>query len=86
MRVDLPLNKSFSVKPGPNHTVPNFPALIIYSFGKNCEKRRICLKQPISHFLRRFSTLYGTYFSFQMHFKMSSAICSSLDQSNTLAA
>ena len=28
-----------------------------------------------------FSTLYGTYFSFQMHFKMSSVICLNLDQS-----
>ena len=28
-----------------------------------------------------FSTLYGTYFSFQLHFKMSSAICFNLDQS-----
>ena len=31
-----------------------------------------------------FSTLYGTYFSFQMHFKMSSAICFNLDQSKIL--
>ena len=30
-----------------------------------------------------FSTLYGIYFSFQMHFKMSSAICFNLDRSRT---
>ena len=29
-----------------------------------------------------FSTLYGTYFSFQMHFKMLSANCFNLDKSN----
>ena len=28
-----------------------------------------------------FSTLYGTYFSFEMHFKMLSAIGFNLDQS-----
>ena len=27
-----------------------------------------------------FSALYGTFFSFQMHFKMLSAICVNLDQ------
>ena len=31
-----------------------------------------------------FSTLYGTYFSFQMDFKMSSAICFNLDHSKIL--
>ena len=31
-----------------------------------------------------FSTLYGTYFPFYMHFKMSSAICFNLDQSKIL--
>ena len=31
-----------------------------------------------------FSTLYGTYFSFQMHFNMLTAICFNLDQSKTL--
>ena len=33
-----------------------------------------------------FSTLYGTCFSFWMHFKMSSAICFSLDQSKILSS
>ena len=33
-----------------------------------------------------FSTLYGTYFSFQMHFKMSSVICFNLDQSKILSS
>ena len=33
-----------------------------------------------------FSTLYGTYFSFQMHFKMSSVICFNLDQFETLSS
>ena len=31
-----------------------------------------------------FSTLYATYFSFQMNFKMFSAICLNLDQSKIL--
>ena len=31
-----------------------------------------------------FSTQYGTYFSFQIHFKMLSAICFNLDQSEIL--
>ena len=33
-----------------------------------------------------FSILYGTYFSFQIHFKMSSAIYFNLDQSNILSS
>ena len=33
-----------------------------------------------------FSTLYGTYFSFQMHFKMLSAICFNLDRSKILSS
>ena len=32
------------------------------------------------------STLYGTYFSFEMHFKMSSAISFNLDQSKILSS
>ena len=31
-----------------------------------------------------FSTLYGMYFSFQMHFKILSAICFNLEQSKIL--
>ena len=31
-----------------------------------------------------FSTLYGTYFPFEMHFKMSSAICYNLGKSKIL--
>ena len=33
-----------------------------------------------------FSTLYGTYFSFEMHHKMLSAICFNLDQSKILSS
>ena len=33
-----------------------------------------------------FSTLYGTYFSFWVHFKMSSAICFNLDKSKILSS
>ena len=65
------------------HTKPHFDALKIHSCGKHCEKRRNCLLQAISPFRTMFSTLYGTYFSFQMHFKMS-AICVNLDQSKIL--
>ena len=32
-----------------------------------------------------FSTLYGSYFPFQMLFEMSTAICFNLDQSNILS-
>ena len=33
-----------------------------------------------------FSTLYGTYFSFKMHFKMSSAVSCNLDQFKILSS
>ena len=51
------------------HTMPRFDTLKMYSCGKHCEKRR---------------TLYGTYFSFLMHFKMSSAVSFNLNQSKIL--
>ena len=65
--------------------MPHFHALKIDSHGKHGEKRRNCLKKAMSPFLTMFSTLYGIYFSFSMHFKMSSGICFSLDQSNLLS-
>ena len=68
------------------HTMPHFDALKIHSCGKHYEKRRNCLEQAISPFLTMFSTLHGTYFSFWMHFKMSSAICFNLDQSKILSS
>ena len=68
------------------HTMPHFDALKIYSCPKHCEKRRNCLYKAISHFLTMFSTVYGTYFSFEMHFKMSSAICFNLDQFKILSS
>ena len=64
--------------------MPHLDALKIYSCGKHCEKRRNCLEQAISPFLTMFSTLYGTYFSFGIHFKMLFAICFNLDQSKIL--
>ena len=66
------------------HKMPHFDALKIYSCGKHFEKRRNCLSQAISPFFTMFSTLYGTSFSFYIHFKMSSAICFNLDQSKIL--
>ena len=42
--------------------------------------------QAVSAFLTMFSTLYGTYFAFYIHFKMSSATCFSLDQSEILSS
>ena len=66
------------------HTMPHFNALKIHSCRKKCEKRRNCLQQAISPFLTIFSTLYGTYFSFQMHFKMLSALYLNLDQTKIL--
>ena len=68
------------------HTMSNIDALKLYSCGKHCGKRRNCLLQAISPFLTLFSTLYGTYFSFSIHFKMSSAICFNLDQSKILSS
>ena len=64
----------------------HFDTLKIDSGGKSCEKRRNCLLQAVSPFLTMFSTLYGTYFSFQMHFKMSSGICFNLDQLKSLSS
>ena len=49
-------------------------------------KRENCLLQAISLFLTIFSSLYGTYFPFQMNFKMSSAVCLNLDQSKILSS
>ena len=68
------------------HTMPHFDALTIYSCGKHSEKRRNCLQRAISLFLTMFSTLYGTYFPFQMLFKMPSAICFNLNQSKILSS
>ena len=66
--------------------MPHFEALKTYSYGKHCEKRRNCLLQAISPFLTMLSTLYGTYLSFWMHFKMLSEICLNLDQSKILSS
>ena len=58
----------------------------MHSCGKHCEKRGNCSQQAISPFLKMFSTLYGTYISFLMHFKMSSAIYLNLDKSKILSS
>ena len=42
--------------------------------------------QAISSILTMFSTLYGTYFSFQMHFQMSSAFCFYLEDAKILSS
>ena len=55
--------------------MPHFDTPKIYSCGTHCEKEKNCLQQAISPFLTMFSTLNGTYISFQMHLKMSSTIC-----------
>ena len=57
-------------------TMPHFDTQKIYSCGKHCEKRRNCL----------FSTLYGTYFPSEMHFKMWCAICFYLEKSKILSS
>ena len=69
-----------------NHTIQHFDAEKTLSCGKHCGKRRNCLQQANSPFLTMFSTLYVTYFSFEMHFKMSSTICINLNQSNILSS
>ena len=46
----------------------------------------IVRKGEIAPFLTMFSILYGTYFPFQMYFKMSSAICFNLNQSKILSS
>ena len=68
------------------YTMPHSDALKKYSCGKHCEKRRNCLLQAISPSLTMFSTLYGTYIPFHMHFKISSAICFNLNQSKILSS
>ena len=65
--------------------MPHIDALKISSCGKHCEKRRNCLSQAVSPFLAMLSTLYAHYFSCEMHFKMSSPIGFSLDQSKILS-
>ena len=67
------------------HTIPHIDTLKIYSCGKHGGKRRNCLEQAISPFLTMFSTPSGTYFLFQMLFKMLSAICLNLDESKILS-
>ena len=49
-------------------------------------KGEIACNKQFLLFLTMFSTLYGTYFPFQMYFKMSSAICFNLDQSEMLSS
>ena len=49
-------------------------------------KLEIACNKQFLLFSHLFSTLYGTYFSFQMHFKMSSAICFDLDQSKIFSS
>ena len=66
--------------------MPHFDALKSYSCRKHCAKRRNCLQQAISPFITMFSTSYGTYFSFQVHIKMSSAIYFNSDQSKILSS
>ena len=60
-----------------SHTMMHFDTLKIYSYEKHREKRRKLL-------VIMFSTLYGSYFSFQMCLKVLSAICFNLDQSRIL--
>ena len=66
--------------------MPHFDTLKIYSCRKHCEKRGNCLQQAICLFLTIFSTLYDTYFPFEMDLKMSSEICFNLDQSKILSS
>ena len=49
-------------------------------------KGEIACNQQIYPFLTMFSTLYGSYFPFYMHFKISSAIFFNLDQSKILSS
>ena len=67
------------------HTMPHCDALKIYGRGKHCEKRTNCSQQAISLVLAMFSNLNGIYFSFWMHFKVSSTICFDLDLSKILS-
>ena len=60
--------------------MPHFDTLNIYLWKTLREKEK-----AIFPFLTMFSILYGTYFSFQMHFEMSSAFSFNLDQSKVLS-
>ena len=49
-------------------------------------KGEIACNKQLSPFLAIFSTLYVTYFPYEMYFKMSSAICFNLDKSKILSS
>ena len=73
-----------------SHTITPFDALKIYSCENNARKtmweKEKLLVTSISPFLTMFSTLYDTYFSLSMHFRMSSAISFNLDQSKIFSS
>ena len=49
-------------------------------------KGKISCKKQFLLFPKMFSNLYGTYLSFEMHFKMLSAFCFTLNQSKILSS
>ena len=75
---------SFFIRLTHYHTMMHFDTLKIYSCRNIVRKGEIACNKQFLLLLTIFSTLYGTYFSFQMHFKVSSAICFNLDQSKIL--
>ena len=62
--------------------MPHFDALKIYTPVENIvRKGEIACNKQFLLFSQYVLQRYGTYFSFEMHFKMLSAICFNLDQS-----
>ena len=65
--------------------MPHFDALKIYAVENIVRKGEIACYEHFLLFSQCFLP-YGTYFSFYMQFKMSSAICFNLDQSKILSS
>ena len=64
--------------------MPHFDALKIYGCGNIVRKGEIACNKQFLLFSPCFIPCTALNFSFQMHFKMSSAICVNLDQSKIL--
>ena len=66
--------------------MPYFDALKIVAVENILRKGEIACNKQFLLFSQCFSSLYGTYFSLSMYFKLSSAICFNMDQSKILSS
>ena len=65
--------------------MPHFDGVKIYSYENIVRIGEIACSKQFLFFFTMFSTIYGIYFSFWIHFKMLSAIYFNLDQSKILS-